>query len=261
MARPQKHNVDYFPHYCDHGRILFILEKRWGNDGYAALYKLFELLGKANGHTLKIDDAESWEYFCAKMGVSGPVTQDIMQKLSEMGVIDAELWSFMIVWSQPFVDSLVAVYSKRDKLFPQKPQLPEKKPVLPEIKPTETPVSGVDNPHREEVKEVKKADWDKNFLLLVDEVKTKYPKFSIWPFLQTYKNYNHQALSHTLNQLLKYHQNGTPVKDPYPFCVKILAVENGNYNEREHTSRAEIEKAAEARDVAAMMAGIGKRPQ
>ena len=45
MARPRKQTVDYFPHYCKCGRTIFILENRFGNDGYAFWFKLLEILG------------------------------------------------------------------------------------------------------------------------------------------------------------------------------------------------------------------------
>ena len=35
MARPKKQTVDYFPHFVKGGRTIFILENKFGNDGYA----------------------------------------------------------------------------------------------------------------------------------------------------------------------------------------------------------------------------------
>ena len=50
MTRPMKKGVDYFPHACVHGQTMFILEQRWGNDGYAFWFKLLEMLGTTEGH-------------------------------------------------------------------------------------------------------------------------------------------------------------------------------------------------------------------
>ena len=50
MARPNKQTVDYFPHYCKHGKSLMILERQYGNDGYAGWFKLLEVLGSEPGH-------------------------------------------------------------------------------------------------------------------------------------------------------------------------------------------------------------------
>jgi hypothetical protein len=49
MARPTKQTVDYFPHDCHHGQTIYILEKRFGNDGYAFWFNLLELLGSSEG--------------------------------------------------------------------------------------------------------------------------------------------------------------------------------------------------------------------
>jgi hypothetical protein len=47
MAREQRTDVDYFPHECNHGRKMYIIEEKFGNDGYATWFKLLEQLGKS----------------------------------------------------------------------------------------------------------------------------------------------------------------------------------------------------------------------
>jgi hypothetical protein len=46
MAREQRRDVDYFPHECNHGRKMHIIESKYGNNGYAAWFKLLEELGR-----------------------------------------------------------------------------------------------------------------------------------------------------------------------------------------------------------------------
>ena len=67
MARPRKQEVDYFPHYCDHGKVLFILENHFKNDGYAVFYKIEEVLSKTEGHCYDCSRLENWEYLLSKM--------------------------------------------------------------------------------------------------------------------------------------------------------------------------------------------------
>ena len=43
MSRPRKNIVDYFPHIARSGKTVFILEQEFGNDGYAALFKILEI--------------------------------------------------------------------------------------------------------------------------------------------------------------------------------------------------------------------------
>ena len=45
MTRPRKQTVDWFPHYCRHGKTMAILEEKYGNNGFAFSFKLLEILG------------------------------------------------------------------------------------------------------------------------------------------------------------------------------------------------------------------------
>ena len=146
MARSKRKNVDYFPCYCKDGKVLFILESRWGNNGYAFFYKLWKRLGDADYHYIDLRPFDNWEYFRAKMGISDTETKDILDKLSEMGVIDPELWGEKIVWSDSFIESVADVWIKRNQLIPQKPLFLIQKPTLPEQSGTETPISDNQNP-------------------------------------------------------------------------------------------------------------------
>ena len=66
MARPKKRTVDYFPHQCNHGKTMFILEQKYGNDGYAFWFKLLELLGTTEGHFLHLENSADWEFLHPK---------------------------------------------------------------------------------------------------------------------------------------------------------------------------------------------------
>jgi len=133
MARPKKQEVDYFPHYCDHGKVLFILENHFKNDGYAVFYKLEEILAKTEGHCYNCTNLENWEYLLSKMGTTEEIVLGVLQKLSAMGIIDAPLWTEKRIWMQSFVDSISDVYSRRTVDLPTKPGLLR----------TETPLSGI----------------------------------------------------------------------------------------------------------------------
>jgi hypothetical protein len=137
MARPRKQTVDYFPHMCNHGKTIFILEQKYQAKGYAFWFKLLEELGKKEGHYLDFLDVAEIEYFSAKTWVSVTETTEILNLLSELGAIDKELWEQKrIVWCQNFVDNLFSVYDKRTVSAPEKPVSVEK-----------TIVSDVRNPY------------------------------------------------------------------------------------------------------------------
>ena len=133
MARPKKQEVDYFPHYCDHGKVLFILENHFKNDGYAIFYKLEELLGKTEGHCYDCSRLENWEYLLSKMVSPEEIVLAVIEKLSSMGIIDKDLWLEKRIWMQSFMDSISDAYDRRKVDLPTKPELMN----------TKTPTSGI----------------------------------------------------------------------------------------------------------------------
>ena len=123
MGRQKRQKVDYFPHHCKHGKLLFILENEFGNDGYAFFYKLYEILGDEDGHVFRAGNPEAWGYLLAIARVTTETAEKILEKLCSLGVIDGDLWTAeRTIWSQPLVDSLAEVYRKRVISAPEKPQ-------------------------------------------------------------------------------------------------------------------------------------------
>jgi hypothetical protein len=121
MPRAKKQTVDYFPHYCDHKTTMFIIEQRYGNDGYAFWFKLLETLGKENGHWLDLRDPLKWEFLQAKTRTSEGFCNELLDLLSKLNAIDPELWQIKVVWSQNFVDGLTPVYGNRRVDIPERP--------------------------------------------------------------------------------------------------------------------------------------------
>ena len=121
MSKPRKQEVDYFPHYCDHGKVLFIMENNYQNDGYAVFYKLYELLAKTNGHCYDASTEEGWQYLLSKMLVPEHLVLAIIEKLASMGTIDYDLWKDRKIWIQTFIDSVEDAYARRNVNLPAKP--------------------------------------------------------------------------------------------------------------------------------------------
>lgn len=269
MARPKKQKVDYFPHYCLHGSTMFILEQKYGNDGYAFWFKLLEYLGQEAGHYLNFNCEMKWEFLQAKTRLSGDICEEMLNLLSKVGAIDPELWAQKIVWSQNFLDGISVVYKNRRVEIPSKPTFLRDK----------TPIAGVSTPDntqsivKESIVEVqaeeKPADapidnYEQEKDLICKSIQSKIPRdiFNVFSWAEKHKKKNHSAVLHTLRRLdAEAALIASGSIKPWPYAKKIMDSENGNYNAREYVAKAEMEKAAEARDVAAMMAGIGKRPQ
>ena len=123
MARPIKQKVDYFPHYAKGGRTLFILEERYGNDGYAFWFKLLELLCDSDGHFIDCRNSSNWEFLLAKTHTEAEKAEQIISTLVNIGKIDAELWAEKVIWVQSLLNNVTSVYERRKESLPEKPRL------------------------------------------------------------------------------------------------------------------------------------------
>ena len=119
MAREQRKDVDYFPHDCTHGRKMHIIETKYGNDGYAAWFKLLEQLGKANNHYIDISDEMTLMFLTSVFKIDEEKTLLILADLAKLGSIDKYLFDYyQIIWSEKFTKSIEDAYRKRkQKLF------------------------------------------------------------------------------------------------------------------------------------------------
>lgn len=143
MARPKKETVDYFPHFTNSGKTLYILEGEFGNDGYAFWFKLLELLGSSDGHVYDCRNTPSWKFLLAKTKVDGETASKILDTLAELEAIDQELWKYKVIWSDNFVDNLQPVYSNRKTQLPYKPVITSNNDSTDELLPVETKESEV----------------------------------------------------------------------------------------------------------------------
>lgn len=122
MGRPLKNTAEYFPHYVKVGSTLYILEQKWGNDGYAFWYKLHELLCTQEGHYYDCSKEANCIYLSAYTRIDNCTVENIICTLAELGEIDKELWkNDRIIWCQSLVNDLKPLYDKRTSKLPEKP--------------------------------------------------------------------------------------------------------------------------------------------
>ena len=162
MARPQRHNVDYFPHYISDGKKMFIIESKFGNDGYAAWFKILETLAKTDDHWLDLNDEANLMYISAKCRISYDKLIEIIEAVVKLGEIDSELWAKeKVLWCQKFIDSIDDAYRKRgnqcitiESLRQHLRGLGRNIGGLGELKGGENPQSKVDNTKLKEIREL-----------------------------------------------------------------------------------------------------------
>lgn len=114
MARPERNNVDYFPHPVTHGRKMFYLRSKYKNDGYTVWFKLLEELGKADYHYLDLKDETQLMYLSSEFLVSENILIEIIESLVKFGEFDLNLWNEKIVFSQKFIESIEDAYLRRN---------------------------------------------------------------------------------------------------------------------------------------------------
>lgn len=113
MARPERNDVDYFPHEVGSGKKMYYIETKYGNDGYATRYKLLEELWRAEYHYLDLSKFENVMFLSAKCKVDETTLLNIIWDLAKMWVFDQKLIEINIVRCQKFVDSIQDAYARR----------------------------------------------------------------------------------------------------------------------------------------------------
>ena len=124
MARKEKNNVDYFPHAVIHGKKMFFIRQKFGNNGYAVWFMLLEHLGKANYHYLDLKDELQLMYLSSEFLISEEVLIEIIETLVKMDEFDSNLWKKeKILYNEKFVDNVKDAYRKRSNSILSKQQL------------------------------------------------------------------------------------------------------------------------------------------
>ena len=117
-GRKDKNTVDYFPHYVNHGKTLFIIESKFGNDGYAAWFKILETLGSSEHHYIDCRNEADWEFLNAKIKLMHTSLQDVLDLCAKLGAINQKLWENRVIFSENFVKNIEDAYTRRSSNCP-----------------------------------------------------------------------------------------------------------------------------------------------
>ena len=162
MARPKKEGVDYFSHDVNatSSRTVFTLESKFGNDGYAFWFKLLEILGSQSELYYDCRNPANWLFLTAKTHVSEVTATEILDTLSQVDAIDADLWCQKVIWVQKFSERLCDVFHKRGAETPRKPSFCDGNPTKTDQSVTESTQSKV---KESKVKESKEERGENDF--------------------------------------------------------------------------------------------------
>ena len=113
MARQERNDVDYFPHLVKHGKNMFIIDKKYGNDGYTVWFRTLEELCRVDFHNLNLLDNTRLMHLASVCNVSEERYLEIIDDLVKLGEFDEDLRSVGILWNQELVNSIQDAYRKR----------------------------------------------------------------------------------------------------------------------------------------------------
>lgn len=155
MARPERHDADYFPFYAKDGKTLFILESKYQCKGTGFFTNVMRFLTLQKDHHFCIKAPEDRLYFFSKCKVDDVSGGDMLDVMSVTGKIDKELWvSSAVIVSQDLLTSLSDAYRKRLNRIITIAEIRKKYvsggrlPVSGGSYPQANDVSGGDNPQR-----------------------------------------------------------------------------------------------------------------
>ena len=215
MARPKKATVDYFPHMTEHGSTLFILQNRWGNDGYAAWFKILERIGSTDGLYIDCRKSGTWHFLQAYTNVTGNVLTEILDTVAELGKIDKSLWSHKIIFCQNFVDGVVDAFRKRLNTLPTRSavfiscdltpfEFPAEETPLNDIKDTKTEQSAAGSTERERERERERETIEPSS----EPKKMTIKEFSTF-YYQTFSQLMPGGLNYDASQIVNRYPHGT----------------------------------------------------
>jgi hypothetical protein len=115
VARPRKVGLDYFPHdtnTCADEKIQ-LLEEKFGNDGYAAFFKLLEGAHKARAGILDLQDIEVMGLYARRCRMTPERLLEIVGYAVDRGLFDRLAWADRLVTSDRIKENLKHVTRQR----------------------------------------------------------------------------------------------------------------------------------------------------
>ena len=114
MARPERHDADYFPFYAKDGKTLFIIENKYQCKGTGFFTNVMRFLTLQKDHYFCIKEPEDRLYFFSKTKCDEVSGADMLDLMAVTGKIDKDLWvSSAVIVSQDLLTSLLDAYRKR----------------------------------------------------------------------------------------------------------------------------------------------------
>jgi hypothetical protein len=114
MARPERHDVDYFPFFAKRGKTLNILQSKYGLEGIGFFTNLMRFLALTPDHYYCIKEEYDKLNFFAEIGIEEEKGIAMIELMVKTGKLDRMLWeAHKVIACEMFLESLDEAYKKR----------------------------------------------------------------------------------------------------------------------------------------------------
>jgi hypothetical protein len=115
MARPERHDVDYFPFFAKRGKTLNILQSKYGLEGIGFFTNLMRFLALTPDHYYCIKEEYDKLNFFAEIGIEEEKGIAMIELMVKTGKLDNGLWEgHKVIACEAFLESLEEAYKKRN---------------------------------------------------------------------------------------------------------------------------------------------------
>jgi hypothetical protein len=115
MARPERHDVDYFPFFVKQGKTLTILHNKYGLEGIGFFTNVMRFLAITPDHHYCIKNDSDIIHFMAVVGITDENKAiDMIELMVKTGKLDKDLWeNHKVIVCPVFIESVKDAYKRR----------------------------------------------------------------------------------------------------------------------------------------------------
>lgn len=112
--KPKGYDVDYYMHEVGYTRKIEMVDRKYGNDGYATWFKIIDILCKSHLQAFDLYDENNKDFLSIRCNIETERLIEIINFLAKIGVFESSLWeNYNILFNSKLVDGLSEVYRKR----------------------------------------------------------------------------------------------------------------------------------------------------
>jgi hypothetical protein len=115
MARPERHDVDYFPFFVKQGKTLTILYNKFGLEGIGFFTNVMRFLAITPDHHYCIKNESDMMHFISIVGISDEKKAiDMIELMVKTDKLDKNLWGkYKVIVCPAFIESVKDAYKRR----------------------------------------------------------------------------------------------------------------------------------------------------